>query len=153
MTTPWRWTALAAALVFSGCSCGSKYTIGGTLAGNTGPVVLQNNGGDDLTVTKAGGFHFATPLDDGKTYAVRVKSAPQGQTCVVTHGSGKVLGANVSAVNVTCTTDATTYTVGGTVTGLNGTIVLWNNGGEGPGPVEGVEIGRASCRERVSNEV
>jgi hypothetical protein len=47
----------------------------------------------------------------------------------VTNGSGTVSGANVTDVSVTCVTD--TFTVGGTVSGLDGTgLVLQNNAGD-----------------------
>ena len=38
------------------------YTIGGTVTGLTSTLVLQNNGGDDLTRTADGAFTFATAL-------------------------------------------------------------------------------------------
>ncbi len=37
-------------------------TIGGTLNGITGILVLQNNGKDNLTLSQEGAFTFATPL-------------------------------------------------------------------------------------------
>ena len=70
----------------------------------TGTVVLQDNGGDNLTVTANGSFTFATPVTDGGSYAVTVKTQPSGQTCTVASGSGTVSGANVTSVAVTCTT-------------------------------------------------
>jgi preprotein translocase subunit SecG len=103
------------------------YTIGGTVTGLTGTVVLQNNAGDDLTVLADGGFTFATTLVDSATYAVTVLTQPAGQICTVSSGSGTISGANVTGVTVTC---AAAYTIGGTVTGLTGTVVLQNNAGD-----------------------
>ena len=114
----------------SGGSSTDSYTIGGTVTGLTGTVVLQNNGGDDLTVTDES-FVFGTELNDGADYNVEVLSHPTGQTCTVSNGSGTVSGDNVSDVTVTCVdTGNPTYTVGGAVTGLTGTVVLQNNGGD-----------------------
>jgi Putative esterase len=80
----------------------STFTVGGTVSGLTGTVVLQDNGGDDLSVTANGSFTFATPVTDGGSYAVTVKTQPSGQTCTVASGSGTVSGANVTSVAVTC---------------------------------------------------
>ena len=108
------------------------FSIGGTVSGLSGSgLVLQNNGGDDLAITGNGPFSFATALDDGSAYAVTVLTQPTGlnQTCTVTNGSGTLSGADVTDVQITCVTD--TFTVGGNVSGLNGTgLVLQNNGGD-----------------------
>ena len=50
--------------------------IGGTVSGLSGTVVLQDNGGDDLSVTPNGPFTFATPLADGAAYNVTVQDQP-----------------------------------------------------------------------------
>ena len=97
-------------------------TIGGTVTGLSGTVVLQNNLGNNLSVAADGNFNFTTPLASGAAYNVTVLTSPQGQTCTVTNGAGTVGGANVTNVTVNCG-----FTIGGTVSGLSGTIVL-NNG-------------------------
>ena len=38
--------------------------------------------------------------------------------------------ANVTSVAVTCTTNVTSFSVGGSVSGLSGTVVLQDNGGD-----------------------
>jgi len=110
----------------------STFTVGGTVMGLIGAgLVLRNNGGDDLGVTANGSFTFTTPVSDGAAYDVRVFTQPASppQTCVVTNGSGTVTTANITNVAIACTTS--TFTVGGTVTGLVGTgLVLRNNGGD-----------------------
>ena len=111
----------------------NKYTIGGTVSGLAGTgLVLQDNGGDNLTVSGNGAFTFATPIASGGTYAVTVLTNPTtpSQTCVVANGSGTVTNANVTTVTVTCTTNK--YTVGGTVTGLaaGDSLVLQDNGAD-----------------------
>jgi sugar lactone lactonase YvrE len=111
----------------------TTYTIGGTVGGLApgNSVVLRNNGGNDLTVNANGSFVFGTPVADGGAYAVTVLTQPTtpNQVCVVASGAGTVAGANVTNVVVTCTT--TTYTIGGTVSGLaaGNSVVLRNNGG------------------------
>jgi Putative esterase len=107
------------------------YSVGGTVSGLTGTVVLQDNGGDNLSVAANGSFTFPTKLASGAGYAVTVKTQPTGQACAVSGGTGTVGTANVTGVAVTCTTSQpATYSVGGTVSGLTGTVVLQDNGGD-----------------------
>ncbi len=107
-------------------------TIGGTLSGLSGgeTVVLQNNNGDNLSLSTNGSFTFSTPVAQGTTYSVTVLTQPTTQTCMVTNGSGTVGSSNVTNVAVTCTTN--TRTVGGSLSGLSGgeTVVLQNNNGD-----------------------
>ena len=96
------------------------FAVGGSVTGLNGLVVLQVNGGDDLTVSANGSFAFATELANGSAYALGVRTQPSSpaQTCVVGNGNGTVAGAAVTTAVVTCTTN--TYAVGGTVSGLTG---------------------------------
>ena len=68
----------------------AAFTVGGTVSGLSGTVVLQDNGGDNLSVTANGSFTFATALAAGAAYSVTVKTNPSGQTCTVSSGSGTV---------------------------------------------------------------
>src|SRR5690242_18845250 len=104
-----------------------SFTVGGTVSGLSGSVVLQNNGADNLTVSVNGGFTFASALSNASQYNVTILTQPAGQTCTVAHGVGTVSGAIVTNVIVTCATN--TFSVGGTVSGLTGTLVLRVNGG------------------------
>ena len=74
------------------------------MSGLSGTVVLQDNGGDDLSVSANGAFTFATKLATGTAYNVTVKTNPSGQSCSVSGGSGTVGTANVTSVAVSCTT-------------------------------------------------
>src|SRR5205085_3677371 len=85
-------------------SASSTYSVGGTVSGLSGTVVLQDNGGDDLSVSGNGAFTFATRLASGAAYNVTVKTNPSGQTCQVSGGTGTVASANVTNIGVTCTT-------------------------------------------------
>jgi hypothetical protein len=110
----------------------TKYTIGGTVTGLSGSgLVLQDNGGDNLSVSANGAFTFGTAIATGSAYQVTVFSHPATQNCVVASGSGTVGSSNVTGVQVTCTT--LTFTIGGTVSNLFGTsnsVVLQDNGGD-----------------------
>ncbi len=112
------------------CTAVPTYSIGGSVSGLSGAVVLQDNGGDDLTVTGNGSFTFQSKLASGAAYAVTVKTNPAGQSCTVANGTGTVGSANVTNVAVTCTSTPT-YSMGGTVSGLSGgSVVLQDNGGD-----------------------
>ncbi len=113
----------------------SAFTIGGTVTGLTGTgLVLQDNKGNNLPVLPGTGgaavnFVFSNAVASGGAYAVTVFTQPTNQTCTVTSGSGTVGSAKVTTVAVAC--KATSYTIGGTVTGLTGTgLALQDNGGD-----------------------
>ena len=91
---------------------------------------MQDSGGNTLSVSVNGAFIFANSVPSGATYSVSVRTQPTGQTCTVTNGSGTAT-ANVTSVQVACSNlPPTTYTIGGTVSGLTGTgLVLQDNGG------------------------
>jgi hypothetical protein len=114
MSMQWRVVIPALSLLLvAGCGGGgdhaapSNVTIGGTVTGLVGKLVLQNNAGDNLSVMANGAFTFGTPLNNGATYAVTVLTQPAGPTCMVANGSGTAT-ANVTSVSVTCTTDPST---------------------------------------------
>ena len=106
----------------------NSYTVGGTISGLTGSVELQNNGGDNLTIATDGNFTFATKVADGSTYKVTVLDPARGQTCSVSTGAGTVSGGNVTNVAVVCSNNI--YSVGGTVSGLVGSMELQDNNGD-----------------------
>ena len=85
----------------------NTFSVGGSVSGLSGTVVLQDNGGDDLSVGSDGSFTFATRLVAGGAYNVTVKSSPSGQTCTTSGASGTVASANVTTVAVTCTSQTT----------------------------------------------
>jgi hypothetical protein len=81
----------------------SAFSVGGTVSGLSGTMVLQNNGGNSQTIRSNGSFTFSTPIAKGSTYSVTVSTQPATQTCTVSNGSGTVGGTNVTNVNITCT--------------------------------------------------
>jgi len=94
------------------------YTISGNVSGLSGSgLVLQNNGGDNLSVSANGGFTFPTAIANGQTYSVTVQAQPASpaQTCTVNSASGTVNSANVTNVAISCATTVATYSVSGTV--------------------------------------
>src|ERR1700722_18456816 len=79
----------------------APFTVGGTITGSEGEtIVLQDDGGDNLTLMTDGAFTFATPLATGTPFTVTVSSQPANLTCTVANGTGTVGSANVSSVMV-----------------------------------------------------
>ena len=116
-----------------GVVCSSDtFTVGGTLSGLAAgqQLTLLDNGGDALTLTADGSFGFATPVAFNGSYAVTVSTAPAGQVCTVGAGTGSGVTANVTSISVVCS--ATSYTVGGSVSGLAAgqQLTLLDNGGD-----------------------
>ena len=105
----------------------ASYTISGDITGLTGAgLVLQNNGGDNLSVAQSGSFAFSSTVASGSAYKVTILTQPSkpNQACSVTNGSGTAK-SNVT-VQVSCST--LSDTVSGSVQGLVGVgLVLQNN--------------------------
>lgn len=122
-----RLLSLAAAFVLVACGGGDGdnppppppppaggAALTGTLRGPIGAqVVLQNNGGDNLTSTvvlAAGNtdrydetpFSFATPLAAGTAYQVSLFTAPTGQTCSVYRGATGTTPVATNGLRVGC---------------------------------------------------
>lgn len=134
--------AVAAMMVWAACGSSSStpspspspstYTVGGTVSGLSGTVVLQNNAGDDLSLTADGSFTFSTALADAASYAVTVLTQPSGQTCTVTSGSGTIAAANVTGVTVTCVSPTVpTVTLTGTALSTGNSTTIATSGTTG----------------------
>lgn len=119
-------TCLASTLLVSACGGGggsappapspgaSSATLSGAIAGPVGTrVVLQNNLGDDVTITippYAGGalaynqkaFSFATALPIGSSYSVTLKVKPADQTCAFHPPASGTLPAAADSVLLGC---------------------------------------------------
>ena len=126
------------------------FSISGTISGATGTVIWETlvagsivQDGEDTN----GDVTFS-PLDgitEDSNWSVVINTAPSGQTCSVTNGSG-TLTADVADVTITCSDDVvapTTYSISGTVSGASGSViwelrkdgVFFNDGGNGNGDV------------------
>ena len=129
-----------AAILFAGCGGGGggssggggggggetpqSYSIAGRIDGlaTNSRVELQLNGGAPLSLAADGAFVFPTTVPRNGSYAVTIASQPVGQTCTVNGGSGAGITANVSSVQVVCST--LSYSVSGTVVGLPSTEIV-----------------------------
>jgi hypothetical protein len=141
---PWKLGAAMALLALYACNGGgysgptspppppplATYSIGGTISAPVsafGTIVLQDNGGDDLTVSNATTFTFPTKLPTGATYSVTVKSSPSLPVLVcnayatptsANPATGTVAGADVTGLSIGCV--PVKFKLGGAVTGLVG---------------------------------
>ncbi|MEI8174835.1 MAG: hypothetical protein WCG28_02695, partial [bacterium] len=88
--------------IFTNKAEATGFTIGGTVSGLSGTVILQNNGVDNYSTSTNGSFTFVTAINDGSTYNVTVLTQPSGQTCTVANSSGTVPSGNVTNVTVSC---------------------------------------------------
>jgi hypothetical protein len=98
-------------------------------------LVLQNNGGNNLTVTGTGtvNFTFTTGLIAGSAYAVTILTQPSNpvQTCTLANATGTIIGS-VNNVLISCPQPK--YPIGGTVVGLvigsGDTLEIQDNAGD-----------------------
>src|SRR5262252_1011775 len=83
---------------------GPTYSIGGMVTGlgSSGTLVLQDNGGDNLTITADGPFTFATALPYLAGYDVTVLNKPATKSCSVGSGTGIVPFGNITNVTISC---------------------------------------------------
>ncbi len=132
-----RLLVLAGLATLVACGQGQNYssnpnyvTVGGTVANLTGTLGLNNSSADPLTITGTGAasqpFTFALSIASGATYSVAITAQPAGQVCTLSNASGTTT-SNVTNIGINCVNE---YTIGGTVTGLTGSVVLQNNGAE-----------------------
>jgi len=103
----------------------ATYYLGGTVVGLATGTVTLAFGGQTVT-TGNGAFMFPTKIASGTMYDVTLSNAPS--TCHIFGNTGQIGNADVTTVVVNCVAGA--YTIGGTVTGLNGTVTLTDNGGD-----------------------
>jgi hypothetical protein len=128
----------AAAVVSSMAGCGSDgssatavplYSLSGTVSGLTASGLVLTNGNTTITASgDAKSFTFGDVLVPGYPYAVGVKTQPSGQTCSVANGTGTAGSANIANVVVTCSGNA--FSLGGSISGLNGAGLVLGNGSD-----------------------
>ena len=105
-----------------------SYALGGSVAGLVSSGLILANGTDTLAVP-AGAVTFTMPISVayGSSYAVTVQTQPAGLICTVSGGIGNMPASNVVGVVVVC---GTTYTVGGSISGLTSSGLVLANGSD-----------------------
>ncbi|MEK9712001.1 MAG: carboxypeptidase-like regulatory domain-containing protein [Thalassolituus sp.] len=126
------------------------FSISGTISGATGTVVwetvvagsiLHDGGNSNGTVT----FSPLAGITEGSNWSVVINTAPAGQSCEVSNGSG-ILTADVTDISIVCSdviASPTTYSINGMISGASGSViwelrkdgVFFNDGSTGNGPV------------------
>src|ERR1700710_17408 len=128
-------TALLAFTAVSGCGYSptvGEYSVGGVVSGltttNTEGVLLTDAAGSAVYVSSDGKFSIDNAFPDGAAYDISVSDeAPTPKLkCSVDKGSGVITGSDVADVSVTCV--PATYTIGGTVKGLDAIGLILDNG-------------------------
>jgi sugar lactone lactonase YvrE len=110
------------------CSTNS-YSVSGTISGLTATGLVLANGSDTLGVAPgSAGFTMDQPVAYGGAYGVTVQTQPAGQTCSVANGAGTMGAAQVTNVAITCS--ANSYTLGGSISGLNNAGLVLTNGSD-----------------------
>jgi hypothetical protein len=117
--------------IYSGYTTGTSTgttspIIGGFVAGLSGTVVLQNNGGDNKTITSNGSFTFDTSISLGGSYLVTVFTNPVNQFCSVINGTGTV---NNSVTNIVLVCNTTPGMIVQSFTDLGNQTIRDNNTG------------------------
>jgi Lactonase, 7-bladed beta-propeller len=102
----------------------TTYTLGGTVSGLTGSGLVISDGSENLPIAADGAFQFTRALPSGMSYTLAVTTQPSnpGQICSLTssgNGLGQVTDANITGITIVC--NDSSYTLGGTVSGLTGT--------------------------------
>jgi hypothetical protein len=96
-----RGIAVATALALASChGTEATYSIGGSISGTTGTVVLKLNGGDDIVLNGDGSFKFDQKLLKDDTFNVQVIDA--NDRCTVSNGAGVVGQSNITDVSIGC---------------------------------------------------
>ncbi|MEZ4846872.1 MAG: hypothetical protein R2877_08070 [Bdellovibrionota bacterium] len=78
------------------------YTVGGSVTGLNGELILTLNSDENLSVDEDGSFRFNEKLNDEASYQVEVKKAPFDQNCMLTNAAGNIEGSNVHNVSIVC---------------------------------------------------
>ena len=106
-----------------------KLNVLNPLAGGLPSGLTLSDGTESLAVAAAATtFAFSKGLASGTAYAVSVSANPAGLMCTASSNTGTIT-ADVTNVVITCSD--TSYSVGGSVSGLTGTgLVLTDNGGD-----------------------
>lgn len=112
------------------------FQVGGVANGLEGNLRLRINDTEEITVSQAGEFAFATDFVHKDSYHVQIAEQPPGQTCQLSKGQGRLALSDIKNVLIDCVTN--THRLGGKIEGLKAPLTLTLNGEEsltltGPG--------------------
>lgn len=140
--------ALACALGLSACGGGDgDLYLTGTVSGVTKDgLVLQNNGGNDTSVTTPWtSFTFGNRVSTDDSFNITVKSLPSNnEACVVSNGSAHANYYTIAQIYVTCTIKQHAFKV--TVNNLTTSTLILVNGSD----KVTVPVGTAGASQQVA---
>lgn len=116
------------------CVENPRYRIQGMATGIAGNTQISLNAQETLTVSTSGAFAFETTLFEGAAFSLALVSTSPGFTCTLTPSSDVIGPTDFTTVALDCA-PLPTFTVGGSVTGVSGTLTLTLAGGVGPEPL------------------
>lgn len=106
----------------------TTYTVGGTISGLTGNLVLVNNAKTLSVSSGSTSFVLSETFSAAQDYSISIQTQPNNQTCSISNGAGKIANANITNVTVTCATTA--HALGGTIAGLSESGLQLANGSD-----------------------
>lgn len=124
----------------------NDFTVGGTISGlGSGDTVTLALNGLEQVFSVNGPYEFAAVVANESPYNVTLVTNTLGKLCTVVNGSGTIVGANVTNVNVTCMPSPTTTisvsptaTIPATLAGTAyNTLTVTNSG---PNPALNVQV-------------
>jgi len=117
-------------IALAGCGGGSSsnISIGGTVSGLTGNLMLSNNLSNNINLSAgASSYAFSNRIQPGEAYSVTVQQQPENQTCTVANASGIAGTTDINNINVTCVPN---HSLGGTISGLTASGLVLANGSD-----------------------
>jgi NHL repeat len=107
----------------------NSFTLGGTITGLGVAGLVLSAGGQTLAINAgSSSFTFGTALAYGTSFSVAVQSPASGLSCTINNGAGVMPNAAVTDVAVSC--NSSTFSVGGTVSGLSSAGLVLMAGGQ-----------------------
>jgi hypothetical protein len=130
-------TVGTAAVTSVAVSCSPlAFTVGGSVTGLAATGLVLANGTDTVAVASgATGFTLPTPVVQGTSYTVTVRTQPAGEQCSLTSSTGTIAGANVTNIAIACA--AVSHSLGGTISGLPSAGLVLANGSDTISPAAG----------------
>lgn len=104
------------------------FQVGGVANGLQGNLRMRINDTEEITVSQAGEFAFATDFVHKDSYNVQIAEQPPGQTCQLSKGQGRLALSDIKNVLIDCVTN--THRLGGKIEGLKAPLTLTLNGEE-----------------------
>ena len=114
------------------------FSLSGEIKDLAGADLILQNGSEQVKISGDGigkdkSFSFSAKFRSGDTYDVTIFGQPVGpnQTCTISNGNGTFGNSDVNNIIVTCVDDILTFSIGGSVSNLEGTgLALKNEAGQ-----------------------